>query len=172
MFSFYLGKYRSSSPFFPSFPPSTVISAQGCLWLPCCSRSLAKWCLTLCSLMDCSMAGFPVLHYLPESAQTHVRWISDAIQPSHPLLCHIIKDFPAVALCILSTLFSCSYLDWNHHCIFRIKQIVILRFQFYLTNLRKFNHYSNSFLVFWFWLLTSSSLRNFFFFFFVNWYKG
>ena len=82
-----------------------------------------------------------------------------------------IKDFPAVALCILSTLFSCSYLDWNHHCIFRIKQIVILRFQFYLTNLRKFNHYSNPFLVFWFWWLTSSSLRNFFFSF-VNGYKG
>ena len=29
---------------------------------------------------------FPVLHYLPEFAQPHVRWISDSIQPSHPLL--------------------------------------------------------------------------------------
>ena len=29
---------------------------------------------------------FPVLHYLPEFAQTHVHWVSDAIQPSHPLL--------------------------------------------------------------------------------------
>ena len=36
--------------------------------------------------MDCSMPGFPVLHYLPEFAQTHVHWVSDAIQPSHPLL--------------------------------------------------------------------------------------
>ena len=27
----------------------------------------------------------PVLHYLPETAQTHVRWVGDAIQPSHPL---------------------------------------------------------------------------------------
>ena len=35
--------------------------------------------------MDCSAPGFPVHHYLPEFAQTHVRWISDAIQPSHPL---------------------------------------------------------------------------------------
>ena len=92
MFSFCLGKYRSSSPCFPSCPPSTVISAQGCLWLPCCGRSVAKWCLTLCNLMDCSTAGFPVLHYLPESAQTHVRWISDAIQPSHPLL--LASPFP------------------------------------------------------------------------------
>ena len=35
--------------------------------------------------MDCSMPGFPVLHYLQELAQTHVHWVSDAIQPSHPL---------------------------------------------------------------------------------------
>ena len=34
--------------------------------------------------MDWSMPGFPVLHYLPEFAQTHVHWISDAMQPSHP----------------------------------------------------------------------------------------
>ena len=36
--------------------------------------------------MDCTMPGFPVLHYLPEFAQTNVHWIDDAIQPSHPLL--------------------------------------------------------------------------------------
>ena len=35
--------------------------------------------------MDCSTPGFPVLQYLPEFAQTHVHWVSDAIQPSHPL---------------------------------------------------------------------------------------
>ena len=35
--------------------------------------------------MDCSMPGFPVQHQLPESTQTHVHRISDAIQPSHPL---------------------------------------------------------------------------------------
>ena len=49
----------------------------------CCS--VAKSCLTLFSPMDCSMPGFPVLHYLSEVAQTHVHWVSDAIQPSHPL---------------------------------------------------------------------------------------
>ena len=42
-------------------------------------------CLTLCSRMNCSMPGFPVFHYLPEFAQTHVHWIGDVIQPSHPL---------------------------------------------------------------------------------------
>ena len=36
--------------------------------------------------MDCSMPGFPVHHQLPELAQTHVHWVSDAIQPSNPLL--------------------------------------------------------------------------------------
>ena len=35
--------------------------------------------------MDCSMPGFLVLHHLPESAQTHVHWVSDATQQSHPL---------------------------------------------------------------------------------------
>ena len=41
---------------------------------------------TLCDPMDCSTPGFSVLHHLPEFAQTHVHWFSDAIQPSHPLL--------------------------------------------------------------------------------------
>ena len=36
--------------------------------------------------MVCSTPGFPVLHYLPEFVQTHVHWVGDAIQPSHPLL--------------------------------------------------------------------------------------
>ena len=35
--------------------------------------------------MDCSTPGLPVLHYLLELAQTHVLWVSDAIQPSHSL---------------------------------------------------------------------------------------
>ena len=45
---------------------------------------LFSCCPTLCDSVDCSMSGFPVLHYLPEFAQTHVHWISDTIQPSHP----------------------------------------------------------------------------------------
>ena len=43
-------------------------------------------CPTLCNPMDCSTPGSPVLHHLPEFAQTHVHWVGDAIQPSHPLL--------------------------------------------------------------------------------------
>ena len=43
-------------------------------------------CTTLCNSMNCSTPGFPVHHQLPELAQIHVHWVSDAIQPSHPLL--------------------------------------------------------------------------------------
>ena len=42
-------------------------------------------CPTLCTPVDCSQPGFPVLHYLPEFIQTLVHWVGDAIQPSHPL---------------------------------------------------------------------------------------
>ena len=38
----------------------------------CCCYSVPKLCRTLCDPMDCSRPGFPVLHYLPEFAQTHV----------------------------------------------------------------------------------------------------
>ena len=54
--------------------------------LQCCCCWAAKSCPTLCNPMDCSMLGFPVLHYLLEVAQAHVHWAGDAIQPSHPLL--------------------------------------------------------------------------------------
>ena len=49
-------------------------------------HSVTKLCLILCNTTDCSMPGFPVLHHLPEFAQTHVHWVDDTIQPSHPLL--------------------------------------------------------------------------------------
>ena len=48
--------------------------------------SVALLCLSLCDPIDCSMPNFPVLHRLLELAQTHAHWVSDAIQPSHPLL--------------------------------------------------------------------------------------
>ena len=47
--------------------------------------SITKSCPTLYNPMDYSTPGFPVLHYLLEFAQTHVHWVDDAIQPSHPL---------------------------------------------------------------------------------------
>ena len=50
-----------------------------------CGYSVAKLCLTLCDPMNCNRPGFLVLHYLLELAQTHVHWVDDVIQPSHPL---------------------------------------------------------------------------------------
>ena len=50
----------------------------------CCS--VAKSCLTLYDPKVCSTPGFPVLYYFLEFTQTHVHWVSDAIQPSHLLL--------------------------------------------------------------------------------------
>ena len=47
--------------------------------------SVTQLCRTLCNPMNCTTPGFPVHHQLPELTQTHVHWVSDAIQPSHPL---------------------------------------------------------------------------------------
>ena len=47
--------------------------------------SVTQSCPTLCDPMDCITPGPPVHHKLPEATQTHVYWVSDAIQPSHPL---------------------------------------------------------------------------------------
>ena len=43
-------------------------------------------CPTLCNPMDCSTPGLLVHHQHPEFTQTHLHWVGDAIQPSHPLL--------------------------------------------------------------------------------------
>ena len=45
--------------------------------------SITQSCLTLCDPMNHSTPGLPVHHQLPEFTQTHVHWVSDAIQPSH-----------------------------------------------------------------------------------------
>ena len=43
-------------------------------------------CPTLCNPMNLSTPGLPVHHKLPEFTETHAHQVSDAIQPSHPLL--------------------------------------------------------------------------------------
>ena len=65
--------------FFPFLHLSTTTS------LSCCC-SAAQVCPILCDPTDCSSPGFPVPHHLPKFAQVHVHCISDAIQPSHPLI--------------------------------------------------------------------------------------
>ena len=47
--------------------------------------SVAQLCPAPCDPMNCSTSGLPVHHQLLEFTQTHVHWVSDAIQPSHPL---------------------------------------------------------------------------------------
>ena len=49
--------------------------------------SVTQSCLTLCNPMNRSTPGLPIHHQLLESTQTHVHWVRDAIQPSHPLSC-------------------------------------------------------------------------------------
>ena len=49
-------------------------------------NSVAQSCPTICDPIDCSIPGILVHNELPELTQTHVHWVGDAIQPSHPLL--------------------------------------------------------------------------------------
>ena len=48
-------------------------------------RSVTQLCLTLWDPMNSSTPGLPAHHQLPEFTQTHVHWVSDVMQPSHPL---------------------------------------------------------------------------------------
>ena len=49
------------------------------------SVQFTQSCPALCDAMNCSTPGLPVHHQLPKFTQTPVHWVSDAIQPSHPL---------------------------------------------------------------------------------------
>ena len=70
---------------YPVDAKKMVKDSSQCVLFTCC-RSAAQLYLTLCNPMVCSTPGFSVLHCLLEFAQTHVHWVSDAIQPSHSLL--------------------------------------------------------------------------------------
>ena len=79
---------REETRFFHE-PPWTFTTQSSCWTKPpliikrCCSGS--HLCPTLCDPTDCSTPGLPVRHQLPESTQTHIHRVGDAIQPSHPL---------------------------------------------------------------------------------------
>ena len=60
--------------------------------------AVAQSCPTPCDPMNRSTPGLPVQHQLPESTHSHVHWVGDAIQPSHPLVVPIssgLQSFPA-----------------------------------------------------------------------------
>ena len=65
-------------------------------WVSCIVQfsSVAQSCPTLCDPMNHSMPGLPVHHQLPESTQTHVHWVGDAIQPS--ILCCPLLLLPSI----------------------------------------------------------------------------
>ena len=71
-------------------------------------RSFMSECLTLCNPMDCSMLGFPRLHYLSEFAQTHAYWVSEP--SNHLILCcpfsSCLQYFPASGSFPMSQLFT------------------------------------------------------------------
>ena len=60
--------------------------------------SVAQSCPTLCDPMNCGTPGLRVHHQFPKSTQTHVHWVGDAIQPSHPLssLLLLPSIFPSI----------------------------------------------------------------------------
>ena len=62
----------------------------------------------LCDPMNCSMPGLPVHHQLMEFTQMHVHWVSDAIQPSHPLIpfSSCPQSFPSSGSFQMSQLFT------------------------------------------------------------------
>ena len=92
----------------------------------CYHCSVAQLCPTLCSPLDYNTPGFPVPHRLLELAQVQVHCISDAIQPSHPLMPSSpssliftqISDFSDEStICISSVHFSRSVMSdslWSH----------------------------------------------------------
>ena len=90
------------------------IEVQGnCCWV-------AQSCLTLCDPMDCSMTGFPVLNHFLESTQTHVHWVNDASQQSHPLSS---PSLPAFNLSQHQSLFQ--WVDSSH----QVAKVLELQYQ-------------------------------------------
>ena len=115
------------------------------LWVNNCCWSV-KSCPTLCDPMNGSTPGFPVLHYLPELAQTHFYWVGDAIL-CHPLL-FLPSIFPSIRV-------------FSNESTLCIKWPKYWSFSFSIS---PFNEYSGliSFRINWFDLLVSKGLSRIF----------
>ena len=83
-----------------------ILRAQTCMELQ--FSSVAQLCPTLCDPMNRSTPGLPVHHQLQESTQTLVHWVSDAIQPSHPVtpFSSCPQSFPASGSFQMSQFFA------------------------------------------------------------------
>ena len=102
--------------------------------------------------MNCSMPGFPVLHYLPEFIQNHVHGVNDAIQPSHLLL--LPSSPPALSLSQHQGFYNESALCMRY-----------LKYWSFSISISPSNEYSGliSFRIDWFDLLQSKRLSRVFF---------
>ena len=128
--------------------------------------SVAQSCPTLSNPMDCNTPGFPVHHQLPEFTQTHLHWVSDAIQPSHPLsssvipfssclqsspasgFFHMSRFFSSGGQSIWVSAFSISRCNENSGLIFfRIDWLDLLSVQGTLKSLLQ--HYSSKASILW-----------------------
>ena len=103
---------------------------------------VAQSCPTPCNPMDCGTPGFPVHHQLPELAQTHVHWVGDAIQPSHPLSTPSPPAFDFSSIRVFSNE-SALHIRWRKYWSFSF-------------SISPTNEYSGliSFRIDWFYLLT------------------
>ena len=96
----------------PTGPSRTNTKKKKCPLHHRVCHSITKSYSTLHNPMDHSTPGFPVLPHLPEFAQTHVHWVSDAMQPSHslPLLLLLPSVFPRIRVFSSE---SSLCLNWN-----------------------------------------------------------
>ena len=122
--------------------------------------SVAQSYPTLCDRMDSSTPGFPVHHQLPELAQTHVHWVGDAMQLSHPRPLLLLPSiFPSIRVfCNESVLhirwskywcFSFSISPWNKYSglvFFRVDWFDLLAAQETLKSLLQHHNSKSSFL--------------------------
>ena len=73
--------------------------------------SVAQSCPTLCNPINCSTPGLPVHHQLLDFTQTQVRWVGDAIQPSHPVIPLLLSTSIFCSIGIFSNE-SVLYIRW------------------------------------------------------------
>ena len=81
-----------------------VLNHDYCSWPNCCS--IAQSCLTLCDSVDCGMTGFPVLHHLPELAQTIIHWAHPTTLSSVICFSYCFQFFPVSGSFPMSWLFA------------------------------------------------------------------
>ena len=111
--AFFLLKVLQGTPVsFRSEPPPVAPSRPGSTFLCFLAPSVQQ-------LLFGSVPGLPVLHHLPEFAQTHVHWVGDAIQPSHPLS----SPSPAFSLSQHQGLFQ--WVGFSH----QVARVLELQFQ-------------------------------------------